>query len=123
MIERSALEGYRIFIAEDNPFAAIELEQYLRDLGCPAVGLVATVDDTLRLAKEKMFDGALLDLNLRDQSALPIARELMARGIPLVLITGYDDDAIPAELAPVPRIPKPFLEGELKRLMLAAFCP
>ena len=123
MTERSALGGYRILIAEDNLFAAIELEQCLMDLGCQAVGPAATVDDALRLAKEEMLDGALLDLNLRDQSALPVARELMARGIPLILSTGYDHTGIPEELAQVPRIPKPFLEGELKRLILAAFCP
>jgi CheY-like chemotaxis protein len=123
MTEQFALEGYRILIAEDNLFAAIDLEQYLTALGCRAVGPAASVDDALRLAKEEMLDGALLDLNLRDRSALPVARELMARGIPLILITGYDDSGIPEELAQVPRIPKPFLEGELKRLILAAFCP
>jgi CheY-like chemotaxis protein len=123
MTEQSALGGYRILIAEDNLFAAIELEQYLMDLGCHVVGPAATVDDALRLAKEEQLNGALLDLNLRDQSALPVAEELMARAIPLILTTGYDDTSIPEKLAPVPRIRKPFLEGELKRLMLAAFGP
>jgi DNA-binding response OmpR family regulator len=121
MTEKSALEGCRVLIAEDNPFVAFELGQYLMDFGCEAVGPAGTVDDALRLAKEEMLDGALLDLNLRDQSALPVARELMARGIPLILITGYDDDAIPGELASVPRLRKPFLEAELNRLMLATF--
>jgi CheY-like chemotaxis protein len=121
--EPSALDGYRILIAEDNLFAAMELEQYLVDLGCRAVGPAATVNEALRLAKEEMLEGALLDLNLRDQSALPVARELSARGIPLILVTGYDDAGIPEELAPVPRMHKPFLEGEVKRLMLASFCP
>ena len=80
MTERSALESGRILIAEDNPFVAFELGQYLMDSGCQVVGPAGTVDDALRLAKEEMLDGALLDLNLRDRSALPVARELMARG-------------------------------------------
>ena len=121
MTERAALESGRILIAEDNPFVAFELGQYLVDFGCQVVGPAGTVDDALRLAKEEMLDGALLDLNLRDRSALPVARELMARGVPLILITGYDDAAIPGELASVPRLRKPFLEAELNRLMLATF--
>jgi CheY-like chemotaxis protein len=123
MTEQSALGGYRILIAEDNLFAAIELEQYLMDLGCQVVGPAATVDDALRLVKEERLEGALLDLNLRGQSALPVARELIARGIPLILTTGYEDSGIPAELASVPRLHKPFLEAELKRLMRARFGP
>ena len=39
-----ALQGLRVLIAEDNLFAAMELEKVLVDLGCEPVGPVAQLD-------------------------------------------------------------------------------
>jgi hypothetical protein len=44
MADGSALAGLRVLIAEDNLFAAMELEKVLVDLGCEPVGPVARLD-------------------------------------------------------------------------------
>jgi 2-hydroxy-6-oxonona-2,4-dienedioate hydrolase len=49
MADQQLLDGLRILIAEDNVFAAMELEQTLKDCGCRPVGPAATVDQALRL--------------------------------------------------------------------------
>ena len=39
---------------------------------------------------------------------MPVADELIARGVPLIFSTGYSGHEIPARYAHVPRIDKPF---------------
>ena len=73
MAGRQPLDGLRILVAEDNVLAAMELEQVLEDCGCETVGPAATVDQALRLAREERLDGAVLDVNLRDQAVFPVA--------------------------------------------------
>lgn len=117
MARPSPLDGLRILIAEDNVFTALELEQMVRDFGCEPVGPVATVEEALRMARGDALDGAILDVNLRDQSIFPAAQELVRRGIPIIFASGYEDNYVfPDALAACPRLQKPFLEDELKRM-------
>ncbi|MNL54790.1 hypothetical protein D3C87_1781520 [compost metagenome] len=52
-------------------------------------------------------DVAILDVNLGSGTSLPIAEELVRRGVPFVFATGYSDRSIiPANLtAPIVRKP------------------
>jgi CheY-like chemotaxis protein len=84
MAERRALQGLRVLIAEDNLFAAMELESALLDLGCEPVGPVAQLDQALRLARQEHLDGALLDVDLRGELVFAVAEELERRRIPVV---------------------------------------
>ncbi len=120
--ERPPLAGFRILIAEDNVLAAMELEQVLRDCGCEPVGPVATVDQAVRLAREEPLDGAVLDVNLRDQPVFPAAEELVRRGVRLIFATGYENNYVfPAHLANCTRLRKPYSGRELTRLMTLIF--
>jgi len=122
MAEQEALRGLRILIAEDNVFAALELEQTLRDFGCEPVGPVASVAEALRLVRETPLDGALLDVDLRGERCFPIAEELRRRDIPVVFATGYDEqDLIPQTLTAAPRLRKPYMTSELQRAIVQAF--
>lgn len=122
MADQEALRGLRILIAEDNVFAALELEQTLRDFGCEPVGPVASVAEALRLVREAPLDGALLDVDLRGERCFPIAEELQRRDIPVVFATGYDEqDLIPQALTAAPRLRKPYMTSELQRVMVQAF--
>jgi DNA-binding response OmpR family regulator len=124
MAGQQPLDGLRILVAEDNVLAAMELEQVLQDCGCETVGPAATVDQALRLAHQERLDGAVLDVNLRDQAVFPVAEELVRRGVPLIFATGYEDGHIfPAHLAGYTRLHKPYAGRELKRLMVATFTP
>jgi CheY-like chemotaxis protein len=120
--EQPPLEGLRILVAEDNVFAAMEVEQVLRDCGCEAVGPAATVGQALRLARAERLDGALLDVNLRDQLVFPVAAELIHRGVRVIFITGYQNGFnFPPCFDGVARLRKPYADHQLKRLMAATF--
>ena len=120
--QQPPLEGLRILIAEDNVFAAMEVEQVLRDCGCEPVGPVATIDQALRLARHEQLDGAVLDVNLRDQPVFPVAEELLRRGIRMIFATGYETSyTFPKDLDNCARLRKPYAVRELKRLMVTIF--
>ncbi len=123
MVDRQRpLDGLRILVAEDNVLAVMELEQVLEDCGCETVGPAATVDQALRLARDEPLDGAVLDVNLRDQAVFPVAEELARRGIRTIFATGYEHSyAFPKHLDGCARLRKPYSGQELKRLMTATF--
>jgi CheY-like chemotaxis protein len=122
MADQQPLDGLRILIAEDNVFAAMELEQTLKNCGCRPVGPAATVDQALRFARDEALDGAVLDVNLRDQPVFPVAEELTRRGVRVIFATGYDDGyAFPQHLAECARLRKPYFQHELKRRLMQTF--
>jgi CheY-like chemotaxis protein len=121
MAQGSALQGLRVLIAEDNLFAAMELQRALIDLGCEPVGPVARLDQALRRARQEDLDGALLDVDLRGELVFAVAEELERRRIPVIFASGYDaDDMFPEAFARHPRLRKPFGESDIRRVLKEA---
>jgi CheY-like chemotaxis protein len=111
----------RVLIAEDNLFAAIELERVLVDLGYEPVGPVAQLDQALRLAQQESLDGALLDVDLRGELVFAVAEELERRRIPMIFASGHDaDEMFPPAFARHPRLRKPFGANEIRSVLAAA---
>ena len=120
MTERMGLEGLRILVAEDNLFAALEVEQTLLAFGCRPVGPVARLDQALSLARTAELDGALLDVDLQGQMVFAVAEQLQLRRIPMIFASGYgSDDVFPAAFVHHPRLPKPFGEDDIRRALVA----
>lgn len=120
MAERTGLEGLRILIAEDNVFAALELEQTLLAFGCRPIGPVARLDQAMSLAIREDLDGALLDVELQGQMVFAVAEELERRHIPMIFASGYGtDEVFPAAFVHHPRLPKPFGEDDVRRALSA----
>ena len=120
MAEQTGLKGLRILVAEDNLFAAMELELTLVNLGCQPVGPVGQVDQAMRLALREDLDGALLDVDLRGELIFAVAEELQRRRIPMIFASGYGtDDVFPAAFVHYPRLPKPFGEDDVRRALEA----
>ena len=118
MAQGRALQGLRVLIAEDNLFAAMELERVLLDLGCAPVGPVAQLDQALRLAQQEELDGALLDVDLRGEPVFAVAEELERRRIPVIFASGHDaDDMFPKAFVRHPRLRKPFGESDIRRVL------
>src|SRR5918997_490361 len=89
-----------------------------RSTGVRVVGPVGSVDEALALVEaEGRFDGAVLDLNLGNDRAYPVADALLARGVPFVFATGYGREVIPAAYAEVPRCEKPIEMSALAKLL------
>lgn len=96
-METASLAGRRLLLVEDEYFIMSEMLQAFEAAGADIVGPVSGVAEGLDLiSKTERLDGAVLDINLQGEMAYPIADALMARGVPLVFATGYDEASIPA---------------------------
>jgi ActR/RegA family two-component response regulator len=117
-----ALRGRRLLVVEDEYLIAAALERALEDRGAEVVGPAGSVEGALRLveAEGDRLDGAVLDINLRDERVYPVADALAARGVPFVFLTGYDAQVIPDTYAGVPRSEKPVSTALLARTLLKA---
>ncbi|HZX80836.1 MAG TPA: response regulator [Lysobacter sp.] len=114
------IEGLRLLLVEDEYVLALGLADVLGDLGAIVLGPVATVDDALALVERvPEIDGAVLDVNLGQEVAYPVADALIARGIPFLFATANDRTRLPERFSRVAVCQKPF-EVEAFRQAVAA---
>jgi len=104
------LRGRRVLIVEDEYSIAEALRQLLQESGAEVIGPYADFRQAMAQVKSDGFDVAILDIDLRGASAIPIADELLDRGIPFVFATGYSKSQIPSRFAGVTIWEKPFHE-------------
>lgn len=71
----------RVLVVEDEAMVAIDIAQQLNEAGFVVVGPAPSVTKALKLIVETGCDVAVLDVNLRDETAEPVARELRSRRI------------------------------------------
>jgi CheY-like chemotaxis protein len=87
------LSGLDILLAEDNPTNQMVAVQMLETLGAVVI-LAADGEEALRLAKERRFDLALIDIEMPSLSGLEVIRHLRAgpppqSQMPLIALTAY----------------------------------
>jgi CheY-like chemotaxis protein len=114
------LANLRVLVVEDEGPVALLIEDMLLDLRCEVVASAADAPKASQLAGTLQIDLALLDLNLNGQSALPVARILHERAIPLLFISGYGEGAVTQDFASYPILAKPFTFAALREKMLLA---
>lgn len=103
-----ALRGRRVLIVEDEPLIAMELVDLLAAGDVETLGPAPTVRAALAVLEADRPDAVVLDLNLRGERSTPVARALLAAGVPFVLATGYARSHLDEpELAEAPLVPKP----------------
>lgn len=101
------LDGLRILIAEDDPGLAAAVADVLGDAGATIIGPYTTPGEALGAVRGGRLDAAYLDLELRlgvSEHVLASAREA---GIPVLLVSAYDQCNLPAWTVGVPFLPKP----------------
>jgi len=98
----------RILVVEDDFFIADDLAAILEQHGAAVMGPISNVGDALNLLADSRPDCALLDVNLAGEMAFGLAAALRERGVPFLLITGYDRQALPEAFADVAILNKPF---------------
>lgn len=110
--------GRRILVVEDDYLIAADLALWLEDQGVEVLGPAPSVDDALTLLNNVTRpNGAVLDINLGDEQAFPIADALYAADVPFVFMSGYDASIIPARYGNVPRCSKPLDRARLLRIL------
>lgn len=101
------LLGRRILVVEDEYFIAMDIARALIAEGAEIAGPVARVDQGLALAEAEPLHAAVLDVGLAGGFSYAIADMLARRGIPHLLLTGYDASALPERFRNTPRLTKP----------------
>jgi CheY-like chemotaxis protein len=107
------LVGARVLLVEDEALVAMMLEDMLIELGCVVIGPVARVDEAMALVDREPIDAAVLDINLANETVLPVAEALAARGVPFVFGTGYARTDVLGGFADRPVLHKPYRSSEL----------
>jgi len=109
--------GTRVLIVEDDSIIAMTAEDMLDEVGCQTAAIAGTVAEALARADDTDFDIALLDLNLRDEDSLPVARRLRETGKRFVFATGYDGLPPDSDFADAPVISKPYRIDQLAQII------
>jgi len=108
----SSLKGVRVLVVEDHWHVANALKLCLETEGMTVSGPAATTADAQRLATEQKPNLAVVDINLKGETAYVLIDHLIDRGVPVVVVTGY---AVLPELTEkvVAVLQKPFNGPEL----------
>ncbi|UWR27822.1 GAF domain-containing protein [Sulfitobacter sp. S223] len=110
-----------VLIVEDNMLIALDASDILKDNGADDVHMSGSVADALAVLEANTITFALLDVNLGDQTSLPIAQVLADRSIPFVLATGYGDaESITASYPPAVIAKKPFTAESIVKAISSA---
>ena len=115
--------GLRLLVVEDEMLIAMTIEDLLCDLGCVVVGPAGSVAKALEIVSSHEIDGAILDLNLKGEQAIPVAEALRKRGTPFFFLTGYGTGSAGHSQFGVPTLPKPFDPATLQQLIEETMLP
>ncbi|KQR69518.1 hypothetical protein ASG25_16750 [Rhizobium sp. Leaf384] len=108
----------RVLVLEDNFIIAMEAEDILRTLGVETVDIATNVAQATQLVQDHVFDFALLDVNLGNETSFDFANILIARDTPFGFVSGYGESAMfPGSHRDRPRITKPFNEISMSQLL------
>jgi DNA-binding LytR/AlgR family response regulator len=116
-----SLEGLTIMVLEDDFLAALELKRLVEERAGTVAGPVGRLEQAEKLARDVRLDGAILDVQLDGTVSLPLADALIAQGVPVILVTGYDITALPDRFANTPRLPKPFSDVNFDEMIIQVF--
>lgn len=98
-----------ILIIEDEPLIAMMLEDFVESLDHKVVGTPDSVEDALAAVEGDDFDVAILDINLRENTASwPVADALADKGKPFILASGGQIDSPPERHAMAAYLAKPY---------------
>jgi DNA-binding LytR/AlgR family response regulator len=107
---------------EDEPAAALQIAQILKEGGFCAVGPAGNVAQALELLKTDRCDAAVLDINLGKETSEAVALALMQLHTPFVTVSGYTrarSPALPEDAAPTQAARPDTLIDEVRRCVAA----
>jgi CheY-like chemotaxis protein len=120
-MDNSALRDRRILVVEDEYLIAMSLADALQNAGSVVVGPVPSVDKAIqKIELEPHIDAAVVDVNLGGVLAYAVADMLIARKIPFVFTSGYEDNVLRNRYAQVKHCPKPYLFRTMEEALVEA---
>lgn len=85
-----SLRGMRVLLVEDTWIIAQSYADLLVPLGIYVIGPAVNVSEATRLMAGASIDAALVDMNLQGEMANGLVDALHQRGVPTIIITGYE---------------------------------
>ncbi|HEY0854894.1 MAG TPA: response regulator [Devosia sp.] len=115
------ISGLSVFVIEDESLVLVNLEDMLGELGCTLVGPAMRLDQAEGMLEQAAkADIAVLDVNIGGKPVFPFAEKLAAKGVPLVLATGYGRDGLPEEWRKMTVLAKPYTFDDLAGALMRA---
>lgn len=96
-----------VFIVEDEPLIAMDVELEMRDRGWDIDGPYGTLDDARAAMTDTEADHAILDINVGSATSYELAAALRENGVFIVFLSGSDGDDRPDVLKEIPVVSKP----------------
>jgi CheY-like chemotaxis protein len=116
-----ALRDFRILIVEDEYLIATTLHDALESVGCVVVGPVPSIQKAMEaIASDPKIDAAIVDVNLGGALAYPVADALLARKIPFIFTSGYEDDVLRTRYPQIKNCLKPYLFLNMEEALTSA---
>ena len=119
-MEKNGIEGHSILVVEDEALIAVETACMVVQAGGTVVGPAYSLDEAFQAIADNEVDGALLDINLRNEKVFRLADALADRGVPIVFVTGEIWPVIPERHAGNRRVSKPISEAKVIAALGAA---
>jgi CheY-like chemotaxis protein len=116
----SGLNGLSILVVEDEPVIALDTACTVVRAGAAVIGPAYSLDEAFAMIADAELDGALLDINLRNDKVFRLADTLADRGVPIVFVTGEIWPVIPERHAGCRRVGKPMTEAKVIAALSAA---
>ena len=117
----SPLHKLHILVVEDEFLIAMSLQDVLETAGSVVVGPVSSVEKAIATIKSEVrIDAAVLDVNLGGKVAYPVADMLVARKIPFVFTSGYDDNVLRSRYSNVKTCTKPYQFQAMEEALVQA---
>lgn len=107
------LNKLRVLIVEDDYLIAENVAEVLREVGIYVVGPVGKFQEACQMVQDIPLDCAVLDINIVGGTAFPLIDVLIQSNVPVLLMTGYDQEELPAKYRSLPLIQKPLLKGDV----------
>ncbi len=110
----------RVLIVEDEFFVALDLELLVHKQAPSAQVVVCSSVAEARAAAQEPFCLALLDIDVTDGKTFEVAQSLKQQGTPVVFVSASKLDEVPAALADVPFLPKPYAAPAIEQTISTA---
>lgn len=113
------LEGRVILAVEDEAVIAMMLEDILKSLGCRVLGPALNIASAEAFAASERIDAAVMDINVGGEQVYGLAETLRARGVPVILASGYGRKGVKPGWEDAPMISKPYADQEIASALCA----
>lgn len=122
-VREGRLSNLKVLVVEDEWLAADTLCVLLEEEGANIVGPCSRAAEALERVRSETLDFALVDMQLADGFADDLIEDIVARGIPYVIITAFETLPTNADARAVAMLHKPINKKALIDQMASRHIP